>query len=133
MPVDERWNKLSPSDWDAFAKAWIAELRKAPSDNQPSDEEWTVGLSVTQMNFTATGAQQWEFILAAMTHAESDEELSHIAAGPIEHLLSTNGQEYIDLVEQEAAANPKFARMMKGVWQHLMTDEVWGRVRAIKR
>ena len=133
MPFDERWNKLSRADWDTFAKAWIAEIRKPPSDNQPSDDEQTVGGQVVQMNFSATGEQQWKFILAAMKHAESDVDLSHIAAGPVEHLLSTNGQQYISLVEQEAAANPKFARMMKNVWQHLMSDEIWSRVCAIKR
>jgi hypothetical protein len=29
MPIDERWERLGPSDWDAFALAWIAELRGA--------------------------------------------------------------------------------------------------------
>jgi tetratricopeptide (TPR) repeat protein len=127
MPIDERWNKLSPSDWDAFAKAWVDELRQPPSGSEPSDDEDRVGQSVVQMNFTATAECQWKFVLAAIKHAE-DKELGHIAAGPIEHLLSTHGQEYIGLVEQQAASDPKFGRMMEGVWRHGMTDDVWDRV-----
>ena len=34
MPIDERWDQLSASDWDAFAQSWIAELRGTPSDSQ---------------------------------------------------------------------------------------------------
>jgi len=33
-------------------------------------------------------------------YAESDDELSHVAAGTVEHLLSTHGQEYIRFAEQ---------------------------------
>jgi tetratricopeptide (TPR) repeat protein len=128
MPNDDRWNKLSPSDWDAFAKAWIAELRQPPSDGKPSGDDQRVGQSVVQMNFTATAECQWKFILAAVKHAESDDELGHVAAGPVEHLLSTHGQEYIGLVEQQAATVPKFGRMMKGVWRQGMSDDVWSRV-----
>ena len=84
------------------------------------------------MNFTAAADAQWTFILAAVKYAESDGELGHIAAGPVEQLLSTHGQEYIDLVEQKSATEPKFAQMMKKVWRHMMTEEVWSRVSAIQ-
>ena len=49
-------------------------------------------------------------------------------SGPVEHLLSTRGQEYISLAEQQAATDPKFARMMKGVWRTSMSEDVWDRV-----
>jgi hypothetical protein len=126
MPVDERWNQLNDSDWDQFAKAWIADLQNGP-DSSESD----VGQSVVMMNFTASSDHQWRFILAAVTHA-SDEDLGHIAAGPLEQLLGHNGAGYIDRVEQRAKADPKFARMLTGVWQYMMTDEVWARVEALK-
>jgi hypothetical protein len=126
MPFAERWNQLSASDWDAFAQSWIAELRGIRSESQ-SD----VGQSVVMMNFTARPEHQWQFILAAVAHA-SDDELGHIAAGPIEHLLGKHGEHYIDKVEQRAEADPKFARMLAGVWKYMMTDEVWARVQALK-
>jgi hypothetical protein len=126
MPIDMRWERLEPSDWDAFARAWIAELRGSSAGSE-SD----VGQSVVMMNFTATPEQQWQFILAAAAHA-SDEELGHIAAGPIEHLLGKHGEKYIGEVERRAASDPKFARMLSGVWKYMMTNEVWARVRALK-
>src|SRR5262249_25692720 len=118
MPIDERWDRLGQSDWDAFAQAWIAELRGTPGDSE-SD----VGQSVVMMNFFARPAKQWQFILAAMAHA-SDEELGHIAAGPVECLLGKYGEEYIGEVERQAASDPKFARMLAGVWKYMMSDDV---------
>ena len=51
--------------------------------------------SVVMMNFTARPEQQWKFILAAVNHANSDDELGHLAAGPIEHLLGWHGEKFI--------------------------------------
>jgi len=126
MPIDQRWDQLSPSDWDAFARSWIAELRAGPTDTEDA-----VAQSVVRMNFTARPEHQWQFILAAISHA-SDEELGPIAAGPVEHLLGKHGEKYIEKVEQRAEADPKFARMLAGVWKYMMTDEVWARVQALK-
>ncbi len=126
MPIDKRWDQLSASDWDAFARSWIAELRGGPTDTEDD-----VGQSVVMMNFTARPEHQWQFILAAIPHA-SDEELGHIAAGPVEHILGKHGEKYIEKVEQRAEADPKFARMLAGVWKYMVTDEVWARVEALK-
>lgn len=125
MPIDPRWEELEQSDWEAFAQEWIAALRG--SSGASGTEE-----SVVLMNFTAKPEQQWQFILAAVAHA-AEEELSHIAAGPMEHLLSRHGDRFIDEVERRAAADPKFAQMLSGVWKNMMTDEVWARVQALKR
>src|SRR5712664_2576918 len=105
MPIDERWQRLSDSDWDAFAQSWITYLRGSVHDSNAD-----VGQQVVMMNFMAGPEQQWKFILAAVAHA-SDEELGHIAAGPVEHLLSKHGSEYIEKIGQHAENDPKFARM----------------------
>ena len=85
------------------------------------------------MNIDAPPEIQWRFILIAVTQSQSDNELSHIAAGPIEYLLSWHGDGYIEMIESEAAANGKFARALTGVWQHMMTDEVWSRVQWLQK
>jgi hypothetical protein len=126
LPIDERWDHLSASDWSLFARSWIAELR-----SNPSDAENDVGQSVVMMNFTARPEHQWQFILEAISHA-SDDEIGHIAAGPVEHLLRKHGEEFIEKVEQRAQADPKFGRMLAGVWKHTMTDEVWTRIEALR-
>ena len=127
MPIDKRWEQLGPSDWTAFAGAWLAAIREPPSE-----PESDVSQAVVMMNFTATPAQQWQFILAAVAQAQSDDELGHVAAGPIEHLLGRHGDEYIDAVERQATADAKFGRALTGVWKHLMTDAVWTRVEAVQ-
>jgi hypothetical protein len=86
MTIEERWQKLKPSDWEALARAWLAELR---AKRKASESE--VGQTVVMMNFTAAPEQQWQFIRAAISQADSDAELGHIAAGPVEHLLGWHG------------------------------------------
>jgi hypothetical protein len=127
MPIDDRWQRLEPSDWEAFARKWLAELR-----GTPEDAESDVGQSVVMMNFTATPEQQWQFIQAAVSQARSDDELGHVAAGPMEHLMGWHGGDYIDAVEVQAAADPVFARMLGGVRKYRMKDEVWQRVQKLK-
>ena len=127
MSFSDLWRPLDADEMVDFARAWLAELR-----GEVPPEEAGIGQSVVMMNFIAPADQQWEFILAAVAHAESDDELGHIAAGPIEHLLGTHGDAYINLVEREAVTDGKFARTMSGVWKHMMSDEVWSRVQAIK-
>ena len=126
MSLKERWDQLSPSDWEAFARSWIAELRGIQAD-----PDKVIGQSVVMMNFTARPEHQWQFILAAIAHA-SEDELGDIAAGPVEHLLGKHGDRYIEEVEQRAEADPKFARMLSGVWKYTMSEDVWARVEALK-
>ena len=130
-----RWDQMSPSDWDGFAKAWLAELRASSppgeSDVQPA-AEFDVGQAVVMMTFTADPEHQWQFIRSALAHADSDDDLSHIGAGPVEHLLGWHGEDFIARVEAQAAADATFARMLTGVWKYTMDDEVWARVQAIQ-
>jgi hypothetical protein len=127
MPTSELWCNLSADDWSAFARSWLAELRDALAE-----ESGEYGQRVVLMNFTATAEQQWAFILAAVDAARSDEDLSHIAAGPLEHLLGNHGETYIGAVEEMARESRTFARALTGVWQHTMSDVIWARVQKLK-
>lgn len=127
MPISDYWEQFEQSEWEDFARSWLAEIRS----NLPDDES-EAGQAVVSMNFTARAQLQWQFILTAVSLAESDTELSYIAAGPVEHLLGWHGEDYIGLVEEQAAANPKFARMLTGVWRYRMSEEVWSRVEQLK-
>jgi hypothetical protein len=126
--IDERWEKMTEDEWKAFARAWMEYLREPPTSSERVSGEANVGTAVVFMNFTSRPQHQWAFIVASMIFAESDDELAHIAAGPVEHLLGNAGEEFITLVEQQAAADPKFARMLTGVWKYTIPDAVWARV-----
>ena len=126
------WGEMTPSDWDALVTSWLAELREPSPPREPDSDQLDVGQTVVMMSFMAPPEKQWEFICSAVASAESDDELAHIAAGPAEHLLGRHGQEFIARMEAHAAADPTFARMLTGVWQHLMPDDIWARVQAIQ-
>jgi hypothetical protein len=136
MPIDERWQRLTPAQWDDLARAWLAEIRAsaaAPDSVEPEEsDESSAGGVVTMMNFTADPEQQWQFIQTAMAQAATDDELGAIAAGPVEHLLGWHGPAYIEQIERWAAIDTKAARMVTGVWKYMMSDDLWMRVRAIQ-
>ena len=127
MPIDERWARLTDAEWDDFAEAWLRQIRGSGSED---DDE--IGQSVVLMNFTASPESQWSFLVKAVAHAQSEDELGHIAAGPLEHLLGKHGASMIDRVEQLAATDEKFARMLTGAWRYMMSDSVWQRVQALQ-
>lgn len=89
-------------------------------------------MSITMMTFVSCVEDQWQMILEAVRQARDDDELRHVAAGPIEGLLGRHGEEVIGKVEQQAAQDPRFARALTGVWQYMMTDSIWERVQALR-
>lgn len=118
--------KFEEVDLEQLARRWLSDIRQnldSPSDSSDA---------VVSMNFSASPEIQWRFILIAMALADTDLQLGHIAAGPIEHLLGWHGESYIGVVENEAQSNPKFARALTGVWQYMMTEEVWARVQRLQ-
>ena len=128
MFIDKRWQRLTPEQWDAFARDWLAVIREsagkpenvgaegAGEETRDPGAPLAVGDRETMMEFTSRPEEQWAFIRAAMARAETDDELGAIAAGPVEHLLGWHGAEAIDQVEQWAANDAKVARMLTGVW-----------------
>jgi hypothetical protein len=89
-------------------------------------------LRITAMTFMSKPELQWDVILEAVRQAANDDDLGHIAAGPIEGLLGRHGAAWIERVEVEAKQNAQFARAVTGVWKYMMTDDVWDRVKSIK-
>jgi hypothetical protein len=128
MILDGAWDEVSDETWKSFAKDWLAEL--ALETDQTTEEDWR-GRAV-MMSFTASAGAQWKFILAAMDAARTPDERSHIAAGPVEYLLSKHGAEFIGFLEQLAADKADWAEMMRGVWRLGSSDDVWERVQAIQ-
>jgi hypothetical protein len=127
MQENEDDEKFGEGDVEQLARRWLQDIRVNLDGASESGE------SVVSMNFSAPPEVQWRFILIAVSLSESNDELSHIAAGPIEHLLGWHGESYIDVVENEVASNQKFARAITGVWQYMMTDEIWSRVQRLHK
>jgi len=70
----------------------------------------------------------WTIIKALVVAAPDDNALSYIGAGPLEDLLSSHGERFIELIERQAAIDAKFRFCLAGVWQRQMSDDLWRRV-----
>ncbi|WP_037198607.1 DUF6869 domain-containing protein [Rhodopirellula baltica] len=132
--IDSRWDDLSESDWNAFAIAWNSELCGDDASSSIPKLPWllddapsTASEYVVPMNFTASAASQWKFILVAYRTGTEDTH-RHLAAGPVEHLLGEHGDEYISLFEQLADEDARFAKMLRNCLQNQMSGEVWRRL-----
>ena len=75
----------------------------------------------------------WPAILQILERELREEQIAVLAAGPLEDLLALHGPEFIDRVECEAARNPRFNRLLGGVWQNRMLQEIWERVQKARR
>ncbi len=131
-PLYSKWKHLSHEALSQLAHTWFRELRDPPRSGVVSNDVWTASDSVIFLNFAAPPDQQWEFITAAFAIATSDDDLEHLAAGPVEHLLATHGASFIAMVEDLATADSRFRRLLTGVWRNAMTDDVWARLQAIQ-
>ena len=78
---------------------------------------------------TAAPEVAWAAILQIFQHDLSEEQMSLLAAGPVETLLSHHGPDFIDRVEREARQSSRFRQLLAGVWRLAMTQDVWTRVR----
>jgi hypothetical protein len=71
-------------------------------------------------------------ILGIMALDNKGEQFSRLGAGPLEDFLNEFGPEYIDVIEQLAAKNPRFKTVLEHVWQTAEMDVgVWKRVEKI--
>jgi hypothetical protein len=74
----------------------------------------------------------WLLVLEIHHRDQSIAVQQVLSAGPIEDLLAQHGEAFIDRVEAEARIDPRFAKLLGGVWQNSISDAVWNRVQAIR-
>ncbi|HMO80997.1 MAG TPA: hypothetical protein PKD24_09410 [Pyrinomonadaceae bacterium] len=127
MDSDQVKIPTNHSEWESFIAAWIAaeESGKRRSDDDP--EWWAVDAALEWL-FDDLHEQLWEFILRIFERKMSDRVFASLAAGPLEDLLGSFGDLYIDRVEELARKNPRFNHLLGGVWKNAMTADVWDRV-----
>ncbi len=127
--------------FDGFDRPWRAGQRpdlilaylQGCLGNDPQDQTGAA-MAITALTFFEDDPDvQWSVILDLVAASpDNDQVLQAIAAGPLEGFLARFDAEVIDRVEAEADRDPKFRRVLSGVWKLTMTDPVWLRVRAIQ-
>jgi hypothetical protein len=127
MNTYQRWEELGrPIDY--LMECWLASQSSdagAKEENSWADTEpWEEAQRDPE--------RAWECILFAVTDSRfSADHLGLLAAGALEELLSSHGQDFIERVELQAKTNPRFAWMLGGVWQLQMSAEIWQRVQSV--
>lgn len=76
--------------------------------------------------------EAWKVILEIIEETNSDEIIGNLAAGPFEDILSEHGDFFIDEVEIKTRQNPKFTKLVLGVYQGGMSESVWSRIQVLK-
>lgn len=111
--------------------AWIAgeSAERGTPDHEAND--WAIN-EVSAWPYEGNGDLLWQFILAAYQRDLPDRVIAILAAGPVEDLLTKEGPNFIDRIEELARKDPKFNFLLGGVWHNTMADDVWQRVQSIR-
>jgi hypothetical protein len=127
MDTYGRWKKLGqPAKF--LVECWRASQSADPGVAQRNS--WAFMEPVNDVS--EAPEKSWEYVvILGRDPTATDHELGLMAAGALEDLLTHHGLAFIDRVEQEARANPRFAHMLGGVCRSQITDNVLQRVQAV--
>jgi hypothetical protein len=75
----------------------------------------------------------WLVIQEMNSREMSDEIMANLAAGPLEDLLRLHGDAFIERTEFKANSDSKFNRLLGGVWQNEMSNDVWERLNKVRK
>lgn len=112
-----------------LAQAWMAHAREF-RQTEEKGEYWWAAEKLWDLE-QEDPETLWLVILLIHSLNEELEDtviIENLSAGPLEMLLAKHGPKFIDRVEAEARRDPKFAFLLCGVWQNMMSDEIWTRV-----
>jgi hypothetical protein len=73
----------------------------------------------------------WNLILAIHSLDQSNKIKEVLSAGLVEDLLGQSGEKFIGRIEEKAKGDPAFAKVLGGVWQGQMSQDIWARVQAV--
>jgi hypothetical protein len=114
------------SNIDNLALAWI-ELHTVPVGSERHDELFWSYETADDLSRHHPD-ECLEFILDVLSKSQTPITLQNLSAGPLEDLLARNGADVIDQVESRAKADARFAKLLGGVWQNMMSSDIWERV-----
>jgi len=112
-----------------LANGWVA-YRHDPK-NEATWSEWSRSDQHLSELIEDWPLAAWRLILAILDLDQSMAVMQTLSAGPLEDLLWKHGPLMIEAIETQARTDPSFARLLGGVWQNNMTEEIWARVQAV--
>jgi hypothetical protein len=106
----------------AVVEGYLSQIAQAGGPNHWS---WTILNELLEK----APERAWPLLVEIVRRAP-DSGLNEIGAGPLEDLLGYNGPKVISKVEAQAAEDPRFRLALAGVWQGMMSREIFERVQA---
>jgi hypothetical protein len=121
---------VSEARFQKIVEAWIVaqDTKTDAPDHNPNN--WAIQLSV-RWHLSNKPEKLWRLICAVLERDVSDEVLMMVACGPLEDLLSSWGQDYIERVEELAASDARFRRILRAVYRRSMALDVWSKLQAL--
>ena len=117
-------------DTDSLINAWLANLESGCKDEATNPAFIAMSIAMP----ASDPEQAWTIILEGIRRASSDKILGIIGASSIENFLGHHGEQFIDRVEEEAAANPRFRTSLAHMWKSgEISEPVWERVRRLQQ
>jgi hypothetical protein len=113
-----------------LADAWVRHWQAPKGSEELSETFWAIE-EEHDLFFDGKSEELWQLILKIHERDHSIAVQQVLSAGPIEDLLSKFGEQYIERVEDKARKDPMFAKVLGGVWQSNMPDEIWARLQAV--
>lgn len=111
-------------------------MRMRPPTVDELESEWLSGEDRTMADGLlepfADPEAVWQAVLRSIQRKLTEEQISLLAAGPIEDLLARYGAQFIERIEAEAQRSPAFAHVLGGVWRRDIPQEIWQRVEAAR-
>jgi hypothetical protein len=111
-------------------------MRMRPPTVDELESEWLSGEDCTMADGLlepfADPEAVWQAVLRIMQRELTEEQISLLAAGPVEDLLAHYGTQFIDRIEAEAQRSRAFAHVLGGVWRRDIPAEIWQRVEAAR-
>lgn len=120
---------MNPSEREQLIDAWLI-AHQAGTKSPIYEENWwavEIFLNLPQENPELL----WELILETLSREKNEKLLGNLAAGPLEDLIEYNGPAFIDRIEEIARKDPKFKKLLQGVWES-STPAIWNRIEKIQ-
>ena len=122
---------MNDHDLSKLVDAWILAVTQGRDEQgrptEVHDENWWALETVINWKYDNEPDSLWSFILRVHERDSGERVAAYLAAGPVEDLMSQFGESYIERVEDLANKDVRFKQMLCGVWQSMMSDELWVR------
>jgi hypothetical protein len=115
-------------DREALIRDWLVNLESGCQDEVTND-------AFMVMSFVEPAEDPedaWANILEGVRRASSEKVLGLIGAGALENFLAHHGGAFIDRVERETKADPRFHTAVLNLWRWKISEPVWQRLQALQ-